>query len=421
MNEVHTRNRFRRPAAERMRGGITLKGEKFMTNETITKEPQNIFYTNVNDLEEAMKQKHLYADYALLDETWKKRFDDYMTGKKTMPLTYDPFFKCMFHPDRHPDWLSHLLSAIIGETVTVESVLPSENTAISVDSLLIMDIVVRLSDGSLANVEIQKIPYMFTAERISCYSSDLLMREYSRLKKDKNFKYSDMKKVYTIVLYEKTEGDFKDPMLHGAYIHHGKTRFDTRLKLNLLQEYFLIALDVFCQNGYTDDKKSGALETELIATHNNIPETGFATNDLSMDSLDGWLSILTAETMADVERVIRRYPWSEPIFREMSAYVNNPEEVILMFSEALKIADRNTVKYMIEELQDKATHEAELRKQETELRKQTEENLQQETERRKQAEENQRLTEADLQRTREENAQLKALLAKNNISNIYQK
>ncbi|MBO4951747.1 MAG: PD-(D/E)XK nuclease family transposase [Lachnospiraceae bacterium] len=371
-----------------------------MTNETVTKEPQNIFYTNVNDLEEAMKQKHLYADYALLDETWKKRFDDYMTGKKTMPLTYDPFFKCMFHPDRHPDWLSHLLSAIIGEPVTVESVLPSENTAISIDSLLIMDIVVRLSDGSLANVEIQKIPYMFTAERISCYSSDLLMREYSRLKKDKNFKYSDMKKVYTIVLYEKTEGDFKDPMLQGAYIHHGKTRFDTSLKLNLLQEYFLIALDVFDQNGYTDDKDSDALETELIATHNNIPETGFAANDLSMDSLEGWLSILTAETMADVERVIRRYPWSEPIFREMSAYVNNPEEVILMFSEALKIADRNTVKYMIEELQDKATHEAELRKQteenlqqETQRRKQTEENLQQETQRRKQAEENQKLAE----------------------------
>ena len=369
-----------------------------MTNETVTKEPQNIFYTNVNDLEEAMKQRHLYADYALLDETWKKRFDDYMTGKKTMPLTYDPFFKCMFHPDRHPDWLSHLLSAIIGEPVTVESVLPSENTAISIDSLLIMDIVVRLSDGSLANVEIQKIPYMFTAERISCYSSDLLMREYSRLKKDRNFKYSDMKKVYTIVLYEKTEGDFKDPMLQGAYIHHGKTRFDTNLKLNLLQEYFLIALDVFGQNGYTDGKNSDALETELIATHSNIPEAGLATNNLSTDSLDGWLSILTAETMADVECVIRRYPWSEPIFREMSAYVNNPEEVILMFSEALKIADRNTVKYMIEELQDKATHEAELRKQ-------TEENLQQETQRRKQAEKNQK-HETELRKQTEENLKL---------------
>lgn len=383
-----------------------------MTNETVTTETRNIFYTTVNDLEEAMKQKHLYADYALLDETWKKRFDDYMTGKKTMPLTYDPFFKCMFHPDSHADWLSNLLSAIIGETVIVESALPSENTAISVDSLLIMDIVVRLSDGSLANVEIQKIPYMFTAERISCYSSDLLMREYSRLKKDKNFKYSDMKKVYTIVLYEKTEGDFKEPMLHGAYIHHGKTRFDTNLKLNLLQEYFLIALDVFCQNGYTDDKNSDVLETELIATHNNIPETGLVTNDLSIYSLEGWLSILTAETMADVERVIRRYPWSEAIFREMSAYVNRPEEVILMFSEALKIADRNTVKYMIEELQDRATQAEEKQKQaeekqkqEAEKRKLAEENQKQEAQMRKQA-------EAELQRSREEIAQLKALLAK---------
>ncbi len=384
----------------------------FFEENFMTKETQNTFYLTVNDLEEAMKQKHLYADYTLLDETWKKRFDDYMTGKKTMPLTYDPFFKCMFHPDRHADWLSHLLSAILGESVVVEQILPSENTAISVDSLLIMDIVVRLRDGSLANVEIQKIPYMFTAERISCYSSDLLMREYSRLKKDKNFKYSDMKKVYTIVLYEKTEGDFKDPMLHGAYIHHGKNRFDTNLKLNLLQEYFLIALDVFCQNGYTDDKNSDALETELIATHNNIPETGFATNDLSMDSLDGWLSILTAETMADVEGVIRRYPWSEPIFREMSAYVNNPEEVILMFSEALKIADRNTVKYMIEELQDRATQAEEKQKQAEENQRLAEDKQKQAEEKQKQEAQMRKQAEAELQHSREEIEQLKALLAK---------
>ena len=384
----------------------------FFEENFMTKETQNTFYLTVNDLEEAMKQKHLYADYTLLDETWKKRFDDYMTGKKTMPLTYDPFFKCMFHPDRHADWLSHLLSAILGESVVVEQILPSENTAISVDSLLIMDIVVRLRDGSLANVEIQKIPYMFTAERISCYSSDLLMREYSRLKKDKNFKYSDMKKVYTIVLYEKTEGDFKDPMLHGAYIHHGKNRFDTNLKLNLLQEYFLIALDVFCQNGYTDDKNSDALETELIATHKNVLETDLATDDLSMDSLDGWLSILTAETMADVERVIRRYPWSEAIFREMSAYVNRPEEVILMFSEALKIADRNTVKYMIEELQDRATQAEEKQKQAEENQRLAEDKQKQAEEKQKQEAQMRKQAEAELQHSREEIEQLKALLAK---------
>ena len=76
------------------------------------------------------------------------------------------------------------------------------------------------------------------------------------------------------------------------------------------------------------------------------------------------------------------------------------EEMLRRSSEALKIADRNTVKYMIEELQDRAT---------------------QAEEKQKQAEENQKLTEAELQRSQEEVAQLKALLAKNNISDIYQK
>lgn len=68
-----------------------------------------------------------------------------------------------------------------------------------------------------------------------------------------------------------------------------------------------------------------------------------------------------------------------------------------MFSEALKIADKNTVKYMIEELQDKATHEAELRKQETKLRKQTEAELQ--------------LSRENEQKLQEKIAELEALLA----------
>lgn len=224
-------------------------------------------------------------------------------------------------------------------------------------------------------MSIQKIPYMFTAERISCYSSDLLLREYTRLNENKKFMYSDMKKVYTIILYEKTGADFKNPLLHGAYIHHGKTRFNTKLTLELLQEYFLIALDVFCQNGYTDNKNPDTRETI----------------DSNMNDLEGWLSILTAETIADVERMIRRYPWSEAIFREMSTYVNKPEEVIHMFSEALKIADKNTVKYMIEELQDELQLAEKKQKQEAELRKQAED---------------------ELQRSKEEIAQLKTLLAK---------
>ena len=237
-------------------------------------------------------------------------------------------------------------------------------TDVSVDSLLVMDIVVRLGDGSLANVEIQKIPYQFTAERISCYSSDLLLREYTRLKQNKNFLYSDLKKVYTIVLYEKTSTAFKNEKLHGAYRHHGKTKFDTNLELELLQEYFLISLDVFCEKRYTD------YETSLCA-----------------DELNGWLSVLTAETKEDVEQTIHEYPWSEAVFQEMSEYVNNPEEVILMFSEALKIADKNTVKYMMDELQEKLNQSEEECRQEQALRKQAEESLQQSKEHERKLEE----------------------------------
>lgn len=67
-----------------------------MTNETITTDTQNTFYQTVNELEEAMRTQNLYSEYITLDETWKKRFTDYMTGKKTMPLTYDPFSNVCF-------------------------------------------------------------------------------------------------------------------------------------------------------------------------------------------------------------------------------------------------------------------------------------------------------------------------------------
>ena len=112
------------------------------------------------------------------------------------------------------------------------------------------------------------------------------------------------------------------------------------------------------------------------------------------DDLNGWLSVLTAETKEDVEQTIREYSWSEAVFQEMSEYVKKPEEVMLMFSEALKIADKNTVKYMMDELQEKLNQSEEecrqeqaLRKQEEEKRKQAEESLQQSKEHERKLEE----------------------------------
>lgn len=54
---------------------------------------------------------------------------------------------------------------------------------------------------------------------------------------------------------------------------------------------------------------------------------------------------------------MQEYPWLEEIYEEIAMLRQNPEEVLCMFSEALRILDRNTVKYMIEELQKEVEEE----------------------------------------------------------------
>ena len=96
-----------------------------------------------------------------------------------------------------------------------------------------MDIVVQLGDGSIANVEVQRIGYAFPGQRGACYSADLLLRQYKRVKgeKGKKFSYRDIKKVYTIVFYEKSTKEFHE--FEDIYIHHSQQETDTGLKIDL--------------------------------------------------------------------------------------------------------------------------------------------------------------------------------------------
>ncbi len=48
-----------------------------------------------------------------------------------------------------------------------------------------MDIVVELSTGSIANVQVQKLGHAFPGQRCACYSADLLLRQYKRVKSEK--------------------------------------------------------------------------------------------------------------------------------------------------------------------------------------------------------------------------------------------
>ena len=310
---------------ENKNNNIMTTSEYNRSKSSITNIKQ-LFPSRTNDeyLLELKKNPSIYRTYLNWPDKWKSRFLEFMEGKKSLPLTYDPFFKKLFNPDVYPERLSRLISSIIGTNVTVKCILSNEDSMLPSTSLLLLDIIVQLEDGSIANVEIQKIPYTFPGERMSCYSADLLLRQYTRVKGEKGstFTYQDLKTVYTIVMFENSPNECKTADLADIYLHHGKTAFDTGINLRLLQEYYVVALDVFRKSKYSKD----------------------------INELNAWLSLLTATTMDDLAALISDYPWMETICMDMSEYLYHPEEVVTMFSEALRKLDENTVNYMIDEL-----------------------------------------------------------------------
>ena len=271
-------------------------------------------------IREKPEQRRIYEN---LSTEFQQKFLEFCLGMKGLPLTYDPFFKRIFDPELHSERLSRFLSLILGMKVTVKQALMNESSRIMEEgSLLIMDIVVELEDGSIANVEVQKIPYRFPGPRASCYSSDLVMRQYSRAKKENDkFSYKTLKKVYTIVLLERSEDSFHASP--DVYLHHFAQKSDSGLKLDLLQEYVFIALDMFRK----------IKQNEIV------------------EELDAWLYCIASEEPEVIQKILERYPQFEEIYEEVEEFRRDIGGVLSMFSEALKIMDRNTVQYMIDELE----------------------------------------------------------------------
>lgn len=292
------------------------------------------------------KNPLLYQGYLALSGEWKRRFQEYMAGKKTLPLTYDPFFKKLFSVDIHSERLSDFISSVLGEKVTVKCMLPNENRIVNEASLLIMDMLVELEDGSLVNVEIQKIPYTFPGQRITCYLADTMTRQYAKVKSEKGnyFTYKDLNKVITIVIYENSPSICKSENLKSEYLHKGRMKFDTGLDMEMYQECYIIALDEFKKSEYYLSNDKG--------------------NNKRTD-VNAWLSLLVTDDIEKIDRNIEKYPWLEEIYIEMAEYLVKPEEVFDMYSEALRILDENTVKYMVDELKDE---NKELRGENTELK-----------------------------------------------------
>ena len=113
--------------------------------------------------------------------------------------------------------------------------------------------------------------------------------------------------------------------LENAYIHKSFWGFDTGLELNLLQNFIFIALDIVRKNM---DNKS--VENELEAR----------------------LMFFGSEEPERIIELIESYPDFREIYEDIYEICLNMEKVMGMYSKELQELDRNTVQYMIDEMQE---------------------------------------------------------------------
>ena len=289
------------------------------------------YFPMLKSREEVLRR--IYDDNEMQEifESWdvirQEEFLDMCTGNRGIRILYDQFFKQIFDPDMHPERLEELLSLILNTKVTIVKILPNDSPRIASEkTLLTMDIVVQLMDGSLANVEIQRIGYAFPGQRSACYSADLLLRQYKRVRseKGKKFSYRDIKKVYTIVFFEHSTMEFHK--MNDVYFHRMRQQSDTGIEVDLLQEYVFVALDIFKKVLHNKD---GNINCKLEA----------------------WLTFLCSDDPQFIVKLIERYPQFETYYEEVYEMCQEVDEIMGLFSEELAILDSNTVDFMIDEMQ----------------------------------------------------------------------
>ena len=122
---------------------------------------------------------------------------------------------------------------------------------------------------------------MFPGERSACHSADLLLRQYRRVRGERRqaFRYTDIRSVYTIVLFEKSPKVFRT--FPEAYLHRFEQRSDTGLSLELLQKYIFLPLDIFQRT-----------------MHNKSVD----------NEMDAWLMFLSTDRPEQIIQLIEAYP-----------------------------------------------------------------------------------------------------------------
>lgn len=335
-------------------------------------------YSRKEVLTYLQKEESVWKTFQKMEIEYQEELLEFCMGNKGLRVTYDPVFKEVMNPVLYPERLESFLSSILGEKVEIVEILPREGVQMTESgSFVVMDVLVRLQNGNYLNVEMQKIGYSFPLARVDCYGADIIMRQYNLLKqrKKKDFKFSDMSKVITVIIMEKSSGEFREDHIHDT--HHRTSVFDTGIAAEGLREDYFLCLDTFCKFVHTKIKTKR----------------------------EAWLLFFGSTSIEDILEVCEAFPEFIPLYEQVFAFRQDAGRLMEMYSEALRIMDRNTERYMVEELQD------ELEKKKDELQR-AEQELQQTEQEIEQTRDEIRQTKQEIEQTRDEIRQTKQELQK---------
>ena len=94
--------------------------------------------------------------------------------------------------------------------------------------------------------------------------------------------------------------------------------------MDLLQDYIFISLDIF-----------------RLKMHNKKVTT----------LLEAWMTFFSTDDPEEIIKLITDFPQFKPMYETLYQMCRNVENIMGFFSEELREMDRNTVRYMIDELQ----------------------------------------------------------------------
>ena len=112
----------------------------------------------------------------------------------------------------------------------------------------------------------------------------------------------------------------------------------------------MISLDTFRKYRYSDIIK-GNIDIKKCDYDDDVYEKPL-TDQMLRDRL-AFLSLFVTETVDEAIAIQNIFPELSEIFNEMNEYLARPEEVLGMFSEALRILNHNTAVLMVDEYRKK--------------------------------------------------------------------